>query len=52
MLISERVPLLGFNSLLWGDQAGGGASQAGRGDDDTPAGDGRTNEKTEGRELQ
>lgn len=49
--MGECVTLLGFNSLLWGDQAGGGASQARRGDDDTSAGDGRTNEKTEGREL-
>ena len=46
----ERVTLR-FNSLLWDDQAGGGASQARRGNDDTSAGDGRTNEKTEGREL-
>lgn len=46
-----HVTVLRFNSLLWDDQAGGGASQAGRGNDDTSAGDGRTNEKTEGREL-
>lgn len=44
--------LLGSNSLLWDHQAGGGAAQEGGGNDDTSAGDGRTNEKTEGRELQ
>lgn len=52
LLRVEDVALLGFNCLLWDDQAGGGAAQAGRGNDDSSAGDGRTNEKTEGRELQ
>lgn len=47
----QCAPLPGFNSLLWGDQAGGGASPAGGGDDDPSAGDGRADEKTEGREL-
>lgn len=52
LLRVKHVALLGFNGLLWDDQAGGGATQAGRGNDDSSAGDGRTNEKTEGRELQ
>lgn len=48
---AECAPLLGFNDLLWGDQAGGGAPPAGGGDDDPSAGDGGADEKTEGREL-
>lgn len=40
-----------FNNLLWVDQAGGGASQTGGGNDDPSARDGRTDEKAEGREL-
>jgi len=43
--------LLWFNNLLWVDQAGGGASQTGGGNDDPSARNGRTDEKAEGREL-
>lgn len=46
----QCTPLLVFN-ICFDDQAGGGASPAGGGDDDPSAGDGRADEKTEGREL-
>lgn len=50
-IFQETPSLLHFVHEKLNCSAGGGASQARRGDDDTSAGDGRTNEKTEGREL-
>lgn len=38
-------------TVCFGVTRGGGASPAGGGDDDPSAGDGRADEKTEGREL-